>query len=375
MCIRDSVEVYVKVRTRFMTGLFKVVSMLPVVSPPFVLSLSMIMLFGKAGIITRHLLHIYDNSVYGFWGIVIVQTMTFFPVCYMMFKGLLKNIDPSLEEAARDMGAGRGKVFLTVTLPLLLPGLGNAFLVTFIESIADFANPMIIGGSYDLRTFICSVAGNIDGRCAYCYRMRMEETARYARDNGFTHFTTTLLVSPYQNHEGIRQKGLELAERMLTTMEQLPRWNGHFYNWYHTCTLRPMPPLYVSTVDSGNCAAALLTAANALRGWGRDELAARAQQLCDGMDFGPLYDPQRRLMHIGIDTVKLGGKHFTYLVNEGDKVKKGQPLIRFELEAIKAEGYPVTTPVIVCNTDDYAAVEAKAGGTVKQGDALLELKR
>jgi len=86
-------------------------------------------------------------------------------------------------------------------------------------------------------------------------------------------------------------------------------------------------------------------------------------------------DGAELLMHIGIDTVKLGGKHFTYLVNEGDKVKKGQPLIRFELEAIKAEGYPVTTPVIVCNTDDYAAVEAKAGGTVKQGDALLELKR
>ena len=86
-------------------------------------------------------------------------------------------------------------------------------------------------------------------------------------------------------------------------------------------------------------------------------------------------DGAELLMHIGIDTVKLGGKHFTYLVNEGDKVKKGQPLIRFELEAIKAEGYPVTTPVIVCNTDDYAAVEAKASGTVKQGDALLELKR
>lgn len=85
-------------------------------------------------------------------------------------------------------------------------------------------------------------------------------------------------------------------------------------------------------------------------------------------------DGAELLMHIGIDTVKLGGKHFTYLVNEGDKVKKGQPLIRFELEAIKAEGYPVTTPLIVCNTDDYAAVEAKASGAVKQGDALLELK-
>jgi len=85
-------------------------------------------------------------------------------------------------------------------------------------------------------------------------------------------------------------------------------------------------------------------------------------------------DGAELLMHIGIDTVKLGGKHFTYLVNEGDKVKKGQPLIRFELEAIKAEGYPVITPLIVCNTDDYAAVAAKASGTVKQGDALLELK-
>ena len=158
------VEVYVKVRTRFMGGLFQVVSMLPVVSPPFVLSLSMIMLFGKAGIITRYLLHIYDNSVYGYWGIVIVQSLTFFPVCYMMLKGLLKNIDPSLEEAARDMGASRLKVFTSVTLPLILPGLGNAFLVTFIESIADFANPMIIGGSYDTlaTTIYLQITGAYD---------------------------------------------------------------------------------------------------------------------------------------------------------------------------------------------------------------------
>lgn len=158
------VEVYVKVRGKFMGGLFKVVSMLPVVSPPFVLSLSIIMLFGKSGIITRYLLHIYDNSVYGFWGIVIVQTMTFFPVCYLMLRGLLKNIDPSLEEAARDMGASRWKVFTSVTLPLMLPGLGNAFLVTFIESIADFANPMIIGGSYDTlaTTIYLQITGSYD---------------------------------------------------------------------------------------------------------------------------------------------------------------------------------------------------------------------
>lgn len=85
-------------------------------------------------------------------------------------------------------------------------------------------------------------------------------------------------------------------------------------------------------------------------------------------------DGAELLMHIGIDTVKLGGKHFTYLVNEGDKVKKGQALIRFELEEIRKAGYPLTTPVIVCNTDEYAAINAKASGTVKQGDALLELK-
>lgn len=158
------VEVYVKLRTRVLEKLFAVVSMLPVVSPPFVLSLSMIMLFGRSGIITRSLLKIYDSNVYGLKGIAIVQTLTFFPVCYLMLKGLLKNIDPSLEEATRDMGASRWKVFTSVTFPLLLPGLGNAFLVTFIESVADFANPMLIGGSYDTlaTTIYLQVTGAYD---------------------------------------------------------------------------------------------------------------------------------------------------------------------------------------------------------------------
>lgn len=158
------VEVYVKLRTKVLSKLFGLVSMLPVVSPPFVLSLSMIMLFGRSGIITRSLLGIYDSSVYGLKGIAIVQTLTFFPVCYLMLKGLLKNIDPSLEEATRDMGASRWKVFTSVTLPLLLPGLGNAFLVTFIESVADFANPMLIGGSYDTlaTTIYLQVTGAYD---------------------------------------------------------------------------------------------------------------------------------------------------------------------------------------------------------------------
>lgn len=158
------VDVYVKLRFRVVEKLFQVVSLLPVVSPPFVLSLSTIMLFGRSGIITRSILHIYDSNVYGLKGIVIVQTLTFFPVCYLMLKGLLKNIDPSIEEAARDIGASRWKVFTSVTLPLLLPGLGNAFLVTFIESVADFANPMLIGGDFDTlaTTIYLQVTGSYD---------------------------------------------------------------------------------------------------------------------------------------------------------------------------------------------------------------------
>ncbi len=158
------VDVYVKLKYRFLEKLFNIVSLLPVVSPPFVLSLSTIMLFGRSGIISRGVFQIYDSNVYGLKGIVVVQTLTFFPVCYLMLKGLLKNIDPSIEEAARDIGASRWKVFTTVTLPLMLPGLGNAFLVTFIESVADFANPMLIGGDFDTlaTTIYLQVTGSYD---------------------------------------------------------------------------------------------------------------------------------------------------------------------------------------------------------------------
>lgn len=143
------VDSYVNTGSKTVTKLFKIVSILPVVSPPFVLSLSAIFLFGRTGFVTRTILNLNETHLYGWRGIALVQILTFFPVCYLMLKGLLKNIDPSLEEAARNMGASRFKVFSSVTLPLLLPGLGNAFLVTFIESVADFANPMIIGGNFD----------------------------------------------------------------------------------------------------------------------------------------------------------------------------------------------------------------------------------
>ena len=156
------VDVYVKTRMR---GILTVISMLPIVSPPFVLSLSMIMIFGKRGIITYHLLGIKNANIYGMHGILIVQILTFFPVVYLMLKGLLANIDPSLEESSRNMGASRWRVFKDVTLPLLLPGLGNAFLVSFIESVADFTNPIMIGGDFDtLAAYIYMQISNFDTR-------------------------------------------------------------------------------------------------------------------------------------------------------------------------------------------------------------------
>lgn len=151
------------IKTHF-KKLFALVSILPIISPPFVLALSAIMLFGQRGVISRSIFHIQNANIYGLKGLIIVQTMTFFPVAYLLLTGLLKHIDPSLEEAARNMGASRWKTFSTVTLPLMAPGIANAFLLTFIETVADFANPMVIGGNYStLATQIYLQAiGNYD---------------------------------------------------------------------------------------------------------------------------------------------------------------------------------------------------------------------
>lgn len=136
---------YVKVPFK---KLFNSIAILPIVSPPFVIALSAIMLFGRRGFITRSLLHIRNAEIYGFHGLVLVQVLTFFPVAYLMLVGLLQQIDPSVEEASRDLGASRWNVFKTITLPLMMPGLANAMLVIFIQAIADFGNPMVIGGEF-----------------------------------------------------------------------------------------------------------------------------------------------------------------------------------------------------------------------------------
>lgn len=80
------------------------------------------------------------------------------------------------------------------------------------------------------------------------------------------------------------------------------------------------------------------------------------------------------LLHVGIDTVKLAGQHFTVGVSAGQKVKQGDLLLTFEMDAIKAAGYLCTTPMIVCNTDDYQSIQPLATGPIKAGQKLLEIK-
>jgi len=124
------------------------IAILPIISPPFVVGLSAILLFGRIGLISRGIFGFENAEIYGFRGLVLVQVLTFFPVAYLVMVGLLQEIDPSVEEAARDLGASRYQVFSTVTLPLMVPGIANAGLLVFIQSVADFGNPMVIGGNY-----------------------------------------------------------------------------------------------------------------------------------------------------------------------------------------------------------------------------------
>ena len=138
-------DAFIKMRFK---RLFSLLAILPIVSPPFALSMSFIMLFGQRGFITYYILGMKDANVYGFTGLVIVQTLTFFPIAYLVLAGLLRQIDPSYEEAARNLGASRWQIFKTVTLPLVTPGIANSFLLVFIQTVADFGNAMVIGGNY-----------------------------------------------------------------------------------------------------------------------------------------------------------------------------------------------------------------------------------
>ncbi|MFN2165823.1 MAG: ABC transporter permease, partial [Anaerolineae bacterium] len=126
---------------------FNLIAIIPIVSPPFIGALSIIMLFGNNGLITWTLLGLKNVTIYGFRGLLIAQVVTFFPVAYITLKGVLESISPTLEDAALDLGGSRWKVFRKVTLPLAVPGIASAMLVLFVETLADFGNPLILAGS------------------------------------------------------------------------------------------------------------------------------------------------------------------------------------------------------------------------------------
>ena len=129
-------------------GFLKTIATLPILSPPFILSLSIIFLFGKQGFITKTLLGITGNNVYGMGSLVVVQVMSFFPIAYLALSGILSSIDASVEDAACNMGASRWHTFWTVTFPLSLPGIISGCLLVFIQSLEDFSNPATIGGEF-----------------------------------------------------------------------------------------------------------------------------------------------------------------------------------------------------------------------------------
>jgi iron(III) transport system permease protein len=146
------VYAYTLVRTsppRWLRAPLRLLVLLPIISPPFALALATILLFGRSGLITRGVFG-YEANVYGLPGLLFVQLVSFFPVAFLMFEGLLKAVDPSLEEAAANLGATRWRVFRTVTVPLLVPGFAGAGLLLFIESLADLGNPVLIGGDFNV---------------------------------------------------------------------------------------------------------------------------------------------------------------------------------------------------------------------------------
>lgn len=133
---------------RFMRAL----TILPIITPSFVVGLGLILIFGRSGLINQMVQDLFGISggrwIYGFNGVWLAQVFSFTPTAFLVLIGVVEGLSPSMEEAAQTLRARPGRIFGTVTFPLMLPGLANAFLVTFIESLADFGNPILLGGSF-----------------------------------------------------------------------------------------------------------------------------------------------------------------------------------------------------------------------------------
>jgi iron(III) transport system permease protein len=155
-------------------GLFRLMSVLPLVTPPFVIALALVVLFGRTGLVTTWLSAAFElprsRWIYGLPGVTLAQLLSFTPVAFMLLHGALAAVSPSLEEAAQTLRASRARVFRTVTWPLLRPALANAFLLGFVESLADFANPIVLAGNFEVLStkifFAVAGAQNDPGRAA-----------------------------------------------------------------------------------------------------------------------------------------------------------------------------------------------------------------
>lgn len=132
----------------------KIFSILPIVTPPFVVGLGVTLMLGRSGYVTeffnQHFGFSNTNWLYGFNGIAIAQILAFTPLAFMILDGALKSIHPSIEEASYTLRANRYQTFFQIIFPLLRPALANAFLLVFIQSLADFSNPLVLGGSFDV---------------------------------------------------------------------------------------------------------------------------------------------------------------------------------------------------------------------------------
>jgi iron(III) transport system permease protein len=152
----------------------RILALLPIITPPFVVGLGLILLFGRAGVVNQMLSAVFGVEptrwFYGMQGILVAQLFAFTPIAFMIMRGVVQGVAPSLEEAALMLRADARRTFWSVTLPLLKPGLANAFLVGFIESIADFGNPIVVGGQYSVlstEVFFAIVGAQYDqGRAA-----------------------------------------------------------------------------------------------------------------------------------------------------------------------------------------------------------------
>jgi iron(III) transport system permease protein len=154
--------VQVKIQVPF-KRFFHFIALIPIISPPFSLATAIIVLFGRSGMISRGVFGVrYD--IYGLDGLTLVLSLSLFTIAYLNIRGMMQALDPSLDEAAMNLGAGKWRIFRTIEIPMLMPGIAGSFLLLFVEAIADLGNPLVLGGNYEVlagRVYV-SITGMFD---------------------------------------------------------------------------------------------------------------------------------------------------------------------------------------------------------------------